>query len=133
MITEEERNTLIEYRLQQAKETIEEADILIAKNKYRAAVNRIYYGMFYSLLALALKYKYESSKHQQLLGWFNKNFIHTKKIEIKYNKIIYTAFNKRNISDYDTFIEFTETDILSMFYDMKDFIAAIENFINSEK
>jgi len=133
MITEEERNTLIEYRLQQAKETIEEADILIAKNKYRAAVNRIYYGMFYSLLALALKYKYESSKHQQLLRWFNKNFIHTKKIEIKYNKIIYTAFNKRNISDYDTFIEFTETDILSMFYDMKDFIAAIENFINSEK
>jgi uncharacterized protein (UPF0332 family) len=67
---------LIQYRIGQAKETVEEADLLINNEKFRAAVNRIYYGMFYSLLALALKYEFQTSKHQQLIGWFNKNFIH---------------------------------------------------------
>ncbi|OFX30469.1 MAG: hypothetical protein A2X08_05535 [Bacteroidetes bacterium GWA2_32_17] len=133
MITKEERNTLIEYRLQQAKETIEEAQILINLKKYRASVNRIYYGMFYSILALSLKYDFETSKHQRLIGWFNKNFVNAKKLDFKYGKMINNAFNKRLSGDYDTFIEFTENDILSLLNDMKDFIAAIENFINSVK
>jgi uncharacterized protein (UPF0332 family) len=46
---------LIEYRIEQAKETISEIEILIQKNLLTFAINRIYYGMFYMLLALALK------------------------------------------------------------------------------
>ena len=67
-----DKSNLLKYRLQQAKDTIEVVDILIINKKYSAAVNRIYYGIFYSLLALALKFDFESSKHQQLIGWFNK-------------------------------------------------------------
>ncbi len=29
--------------------------------------NRIYYGMFYALLALAVHFRFETSKHAQLL------------------------------------------------------------------
>jgi len=39
------------------------------------AVNRIYYGLFYIITALSLKYEFSTSKHQQLIGWFNKTFI----------------------------------------------------------
>ena len=42
----ESREVLIKYRLEQAKETIEDARLLIENNKLRSAVNRIYYGMF---------------------------------------------------------------------------------------
>jgi uncharacterized protein (UPF0332 family) len=79
-ITFEDKNQLIRYRLEQAKRTIDDVTLLIEHQRYTAAVNRIYYGMFYSLLALGLKYDFETSKHLQLLGWFNKEFIKSKKI-----------------------------------------------------
>lgn len=63
MISQDERQSLIEYRLNQARNTIDEVGTLIEANLLNVAVNRIYYGMFYCLNALALKYEFESSKH----------------------------------------------------------------------
>jgi len=54
MIDEKDRNALVEYRLQQAVETIELARFLAENQKLAIAVNRIYYGMYYALTALAL-------------------------------------------------------------------------------
>ena len=76
---------LIKYRLDEAKDTIEDVQLLISNDRLRASINRIYYGMFYSLLALGLKFDFETSKHQQLIGWFNKNFIHEGLIDTKAN------------------------------------------------
>ena len=46
---------LIDLRIKQAYETISEVEFQIKNNYLKIAVNRIYYGMFYILLALALK------------------------------------------------------------------------------
>ena len=48
----EEIKALIEYRLQEAKESREEAEILLENGKNRGALNRVYYSMFYATLAL---------------------------------------------------------------------------------
>ena len=74
-IDNEDRLDLIQYRLSEAVETQSDVELLISHDRMRAAVNRIYYSMFYSLLALGLKYEFETSKHAQLIGWFNKTFI----------------------------------------------------------
>ena len=74
-IDNEDRLDLIQYRLSEAVETQSDVELLISHDRMRAAVNRIYYSMFYSLLALGLKYELETSKHAQLIGWFNKTFI----------------------------------------------------------
>jgi uncharacterized protein (UPF0332 family) len=50
-INEESRIQLIRYRLEQANECIDEVSFLLENKKFKIAVNRIYYGMFYSLLA----------------------------------------------------------------------------------
>jgi len=60
-------NELITYRVEQAKGAISEIEILIEKNLLSLAINRIYYGMFYMLLALSLKNGFKTSKHNQLL------------------------------------------------------------------
>ena len=130
MILPEERNELLKYRLEQAKETVSDAEILIRYEKLRSAVNRIYYGMFYCLLALGLKYEFETSKHQQLIGWFNKNFINTKIIDEKYGHMIRNAFKDRQKSDYETYVIFTKEEVADMFEDMKVFVSEIENHIN---
>jgi uncharacterized protein (UPF0332 family) len=77
MITEDEKNALIQYRIEQAKNAIKTVEILISAKDYNAAVNRIYYGMFYMIMAVAVKFDFETSKHQQLIGWFNKNIVNT--------------------------------------------------------
>lgn len=79
-----DRENLIKYRLMQADETILDVKLLIDNDRFRSAVNRIYYGMFYSLLALGLANQFETPKHAQLIGWFNKNFINEGIIDSKY-------------------------------------------------
>lgn len=129
-LKDEDRILLIKYRLEQADEAINDVQLLIDNNRFRSAINRIYYGMFYSLLALAIANKYETSKHAQIIGWFNKNFIHEGKFEERFGKIINKAFNKRTKSDYDTFVVIDKETILEMFGEMKEFIMEIKNFLS---
>jgi uncharacterized protein (UPF0332 family) len=129
-ISEKDRDTLIRYRIEQAHEAIEEAELSISHNKLKMAVNRIYYGMFYILSALALKYGFKTAKHQGLIGWFNKNFLKDKKIDRKYGTILRDAFNSRSEGDYGAFIKFEKTDVIKSFEDMKDFISTIEKYID---
>ena len=129
-LKEKKKKDLIKYRLEQARDTISVVELLIENMELPTAVNRIYYGMFYSLLALGLKYKFETSKHQQLLGWFNKNFIHTNKIDVRFGKILRNAFKNRRKGDYETYIEFNLEDVQLMFSEMKEFIREIDRFIS---
>lgn len=121
-IEEQTRDDLIKYRLEQARDTIDVVDLLIQNDKLSSAINRIYYGMFYSLLALAHKFNFETSKHQQLIGWFNKEFIRTGLIEKEFGRILRDAFENRTSGDYDSFVTFDHAEVLLLFSDMKSFI-----------
>lgn len=132
MITEKDRESLIEYRLNQALETIELAKFLVDSDKLIIAVNRIYYGMYYALTALALKNKFETSKHGQLIGWFNKEYISSKKVDAKYGKILRNAYQNRTKGDYDAFVNFSKVETESMLYEMTDFIEEIKRLIENQ-
>jgi uncharacterized protein (UPF0332 family) len=132
MIDQAKRNALITYRIRQAKEMITDVELLLEHNRLRSAINRIYYGMFYMLLAFGLKFGFETSKHQQLLGWFNKHFVHPGKIEVKYWKMLKNAFESRTEGDYTNFSEFTKEQVETMYAEMKDFIATLEHFLSAE-
>lgn len=129
-IDNQDRLDLIQYRLAEAKDTQSDVELLISHDRLRAAINRIYYSMFYSLLALGLKYEFETSKHAQLIGWFNKTFIQAGLIDTNYGKIINKAFNRRTKGDYDSYIEFDRETVIEMYEEMKDFNSVIERFIN---
>ena len=60
MIYDNDRQVLVEYRLKQAEQTIQEVEKLIEINLLNVAVNRIYYGMFYCMNALALQFEFQS-------------------------------------------------------------------------
>jgi uncharacterized protein (UPF0332 family) len=130
---EPDKLALVQYRLDQAKETINEVDRLIEADLLKVAVNRIYYGIFYCLTALAIMYGFKSSKHLQLIGWFNQNFIKPGLLDIKYGRILRDAFKNRSDSDYVPYTEFELDDIIKMQGEMKDFILVLSLFINSDK
>lgn len=125
------KEDLIKYRLQRAKTTVEEARSAIAGNFLFNAENRIYYSIFYSVSALALKFDFSTSKHKQLLGWFNMNFIKTGIIPAKYGKIYRNAYDKRQESDYDDFVTLEPEEVQADFEDMQEFIKYLSSFILS--
>ena len=82
-----------------------------------------------SLTALALATGFETSKHGQLIGWFNKEFIATNKLDSKFGKILRNAFQNRTKGDYDAFISFTQQEVEIMLDEMVEFIQEIKKVL----
>ena len=129
MIDESDRQSLNDYRLRQATDTTDLANFLAASEKYVIAVNRIYYGMYYALTALALKNGFETSKHGQLIGWFNREYIASKRLDPRFGKILRNAFQNRTKGDYDAFIDFPRNEVDLMLTEMADFIKEIKRLL----
>ena len=92
------KKDLINYRRERAFETIKEVELLISKNMFFAAMNRIYYGMFYIINALSILDNFSTSRHTQLISYFNKNYLKTNKINREIGKYFGKAFEKRSKS-----------------------------------
>ncbi len=129
-LNEKDRSEVIKYRIEQAHETLEEVSFLLKNNRLKLAVNRIYYGMFYIVSALAVKHRFKTSKHQQLLGWFNKEFIKTGSIPVKFGKMYRDAYSRRNDVDYGDIYEYVKDDVEEWFKHMQDFITEVEKHID---
>ena len=96
--------TLIAYRLQEAKEAREEAAILLHNGKLRGATNRAYYAMFYAALALLASKQQIASKHSGVISLFHKEFVKTGIIPPETAKSLDIAFDLRNKIDYREFV-----------------------------
>jgi uncharacterized protein (UPF0332 family) len=86
--------------------------------------------MYYMLSALALKHEFSTSKHTQLIGWFNKHFVKTGKIERVYTQYIQEAFEKRLKGDYDVLTTFSEQEVRDLFEKMQQTLQAIEQLLS---
>lgn len=106
-----DKTVLIKHRMDRANETLSEAKTALKNRSYLLAANRVYYASFYAVSALGLKHGYTTSKHGQLLGWFNQYFIKTKLIEKHFGEFYKNAFQMRQQSDYDDFVEFDKESI----------------------
>ena len=76
MNADAKRSDLARFRIQQAEESLDEAELLYRSGKSpRSVINRVYYAMFYSILALLIFEPYSSSKHTGVLSYFNRRFV----------------------------------------------------------
>lgn len=91
----------MQYRLKQAAESLEEAEFLLSgKMSPRSIINRVYYAMFYAVLALLVNEPYASSKHTGVLAYFNKNFIKSSHLPEALGRSLNKAFELRQRGDY---------------------------------
>ena len=124
-----DKQTLITYRIQRARDTVEEAKEAIERHHLQLAENRIYYGMFYMVQALALQQNFTTSRHTQLLGWFNKEFIHAGQIVPELGKAFQAAFEKRQKGDYDDFVTFSQDEVEHDLEKMLQLLDIVEKII----
>ena len=126
---ESQKKELIQHRILKSKETIEEAKLSYQNKRYRLALNRVYYSIFYIISALSVKYNYSTSKHKQLMGWFTFNFVKTGIVSNQLYNTYKEAFDNRQESDYSDFIEYDETDIPRLINEAEQFVVEIEKLI----
>jgi len=131
-LTSEERNLLVAYRIQRAKETLTEADNLIKDGFYNAAVNRLYYACYYAVIALLVKHNIVAHTHQGTKQMFSLHFIANNKIDKQYSAFYGRLFNDRISGDYDDFVQYDNEMITALRPQAEVFINVIEKELKKE-
>lgn len=123
------KELLVNNWISKSKETLISAQKAVEINELHMAQNRLYYAVFYTISALAQKNNFTTSKHSQLKGWFNREFIKTKKIDEKYGELYFDLFESRQKSDY-TFTYKPNRENLEIDLELvREFISEIEKII----
>lgn len=128
---EQHKKILIKNSFLKSYEALDDAKYAIDGNRLSTAQNRVYYAIFYSVIALGYINNFITSKHSQLLGWFNKKFVFEEKIfDAEIYKIYKAAYESRMKSDYE-FTDKPEKKVINnSFEDAKIFVETIEKYIN---
>lgn len=126
----EQQVILAKLRLQNASEDYRIAKSLLKDGHYKAANNRAYYSMFHGIRAvLALESK-DFKRHAQLIGYFNKEYIHTGQFEPHFFEAIRTASKSRTNSDYEDYYIATQEEADENVSNAKLFLTAMERYIS---
>jgi uncharacterized protein (UPF0332 family) len=96
----ERGEALVRYRLEQADESLESAQLLSDNGKCRPSVSRSYYAMFYSVLALLIKKGLRISKHTGAISAFNREFVKKGIFDKELSSWLQQAFDLRQRADY---------------------------------
>lgn len=124
---------LITNSLEKAMEAIKSAESNINNDFLLNAQNRIYYSIFYAVLALGYLEDFITGKHQELMGWFNREFINNRKtFDKNLSKIYKRLYDNRKRFDYDV-MKFPDKE--GTIQDLNDailFVDTLKNYINNE-
>ena len=132
MTANEKKKALALYRLQQAEESLDEAKFLFDGLKSpRSVINRAYYAMFYSVLALLIFEPFSSSKHSGVLSYFNKRFITGGLFAEELGRAINKAFDLRQRGDYREHIILTPEQIAPFLDSARQFIDAVKVYLQA--
>ena len=95
-------------------------------------MNRIYYAGFYIISTLAVIDGFSTARHKQLIGYFNKEYIKSGKIDAEVGKIMKIAYDRRVAADYHDFVSLTKTQINEYRIRMLEFIEHVEIIIKEK-
>jgi uncharacterized protein (UPF0332 family) len=134
LTSDDKKALLARYRLQQAEETFDEAVYLLIGNKNpRSIINRLYYSMFYAVLALMVYEQYTSSKHSGVLSYFNRHFIKEGMFTKETGRAINEAFELRISSDYGEYVVISKEQIEPYIEKTREFINNVREYLKKEK
>jgi uncharacterized protein (UPF0332 family) len=122
---------LIQYRLEKANQTLEDAKLLASAKRWNPCVNRLYYACFYAVSALLAQNEFSSSKHTGIRSLFNLNFVKTGKISKEIAEIYNDLFDRRQEGDYADFVVFSEDQVLPRIAKADNLIKAIISLLQN--
>jgi uncharacterized protein (UPF0332 family) len=124
------KKDLISYRLERAKETLEDAKLLAEKQRWNSAINRLYYAAYYAIIALLLNENHTSTTHNGAKTKFSEHFIKTGIFPTEFGRIYSQLFTWRQKGDYADLFDFTEDKVSPYFDPVERLIELVEKSLN---
>ena len=124
---------LAKYRLEQAKENLEEAEVLFNNNKFKGANNRAYYSIFHAIKAILALEQTDFKKHSSVIAYFNKEYISKNIFPRELGKRVSESRFYREKSDYVDFYMVTKEESKEQIDTAKLMIEKAEEYINKNK
>lgn len=128
----EELKQLVLYRMERAKEAIEEAELLFSKGHIRTSVSRLYYACFYAASAILLAKGYSSAKHSGIRSLFHQKLVKTGQVRPSAGPLYNRLFDARQKADYADLVNFEAGDVAPWFDEVKSLIRQIEHLVAEE-
>lgn len=123
------KEDLIQYRLFRAKDTLDDALILIEKEKWNSAINRLYYAAYYGAMALLLSEDLHPTTHNGAKSNFSEYFVKTQKIDLEFGKVYSQLFTWRQKGDYDDMFDFDKEKVEPYVLPVAQLLEKIEQMI----
>lgn len=127
-MSEEIENILKEY-LNNAKEKISSAKILLEHQKYDDSVSRSYYAVFYCVQALLLSMGFKAESHSGARQLFGLHFIKTGKFDKKYARYLKNLKDDRENGDYGIFSLIDENEAKDSLKEAEEFYSATISYL----
>ncbi|MDX2301243.1 MAG: HEPN domain-containing protein [Microscillaceae bacterium] len=131
-MNEEDRGKIVQYRIEKAQTTWQEANLGAENSLWNLCANRLYYAAFYAVTALLLKNGHKTQTHKGVRTLFAQHFIKTEMLSIDLNDLYNELFDKRQAGDYADFTDYTQEDIEPLIRPTEAFIHQIKQFIDLE-
>jgi len=109
--TRPEPETLVRYRLDRARETLEEARLLADGRRWNGCVNRLYYASFYAVSAALLARGLSSTRHTGVRALFNAHLVKTGEVSTAVGELYNDLFRDRQEGDYTDLAAFSEAEV----------------------
>ena len=126
------RQNLMQYRLDNANEKIRAAELLYEQGSFKDSINRSYYAMFSTMRAILALDGVDFSKHAGVISYFQREYIKTGKFDKKYSKFISMAFQIRSNCDYADFFVVKKEDAQEQLNNAKEFLEVIQSYLTTK-
>ncbi len=126
----ENLQALISYRLQRAKEALEEERLMQSIGHWNACANRLYYAAFYAVSALLVKDGHTASKHSGIKALFNRHYVKTGIVSKESGRLYNRLFDLRQEGDYIDFVTLDEETIAPLVDTTASFLAMIQSLLD---
>ncbi len=125
-LTDEERDAVVFYRIQKAKDTLIEAEGIAQLGYWNAVTNRLYYACYYMTTALLIHNGHFAQTHTGVIRLFGLNFVVNGIVSKEQSKFYSKLFELRQTGDYDDLYNLTQDEVQPLIGAARNYIEELE-------
>lgn len=131
MLQNEDRISIVRYRIENAHRTLDEVATHIENGFYNTAVNRMYYACYYAASALLVANKIVTKSHDGVKQMFSLHFVKTGLVPKDFGRFYNNLFEERGTGDYEDLFDHNLDTCEEYYPKAKEFVAALDKLADA--
>jgi len=124
-----DKKQYIQYRIERAKETYQDALYLAGRESWNSCVNRLYYAAFYAVIAMLLLKGVEVKSHAGVKQKLGEELVKKGVIPKELAKSYSLLFDFRHKGDYDDLFDFDRKKVTPLIHPVQEIIELAKDFL----